>query len=68
MTTATKKIAAIFVGAGLGYIYWHYWGCSAGCTITSVWWKTSLWGAVMVYLIYDLFQDFLTTKKQSKTP
>jgi len=33
------SIFAAFVGAFIGFAYWHFIGCENGCTIKSVWWK-----------------------------
>lgn len=43
-------LAAMGLGAVLGVAYWHYFGCRNGCAITSVWWRSALYGAVMGYL------------------
>ncbi|MCB0787424.1 MAG: hypothetical protein KDB88_07110 [Flavobacteriales bacterium] len=47
-------IPAVLVGALAGYAYWHFYACDHGCTITSVWWRSSLYGAVMGYLTIGL--------------
>ncbi|MFO7655611.1 MAG: DUF6132 family protein [Bacteroidales bacterium] len=42
-------------GAVGGYFYWYYIGCKSGtCPITSVWYSTSLYGALLGYLVGDL--------------
>lgn len=51
--TATGVLA----GAVAGYIYWYYWGCEEGCTIRSVWWRMSLWGALMGGLLFSALGD-----------
>lgn len=54
------------LGAVAGYIYWYYWGCEDGCTIRSVWWRMSLWGAVMGGLLLSMVQDWRSKKSQEK--
>lgn len=49
-------------GALLGYAYWYFVGCQDGCTIQSVWWRMSLWGAVMGYLLVNIVLDYLNNK------
>lgn len=45
---------AVLLGAAGGYAWWHWYGCTNGCLITSVWWRSSLYGAVMGYLTLGL--------------
>ncbi len=61
------RILGALTGAVSGYAYWYFWGCTHGCAITSVWWRTMLWGALMGYLIFDLFLDFFKTNALRKT-
>lgn len=55
--------SGIIVGAISGFFYWKYIGCENGCSIKSVWWRMTLWGAVMggllISLIVDVFQKKL---------
>ncbi len=61
---AIKNIIGIFVGALAGYLYYFYIGCSSGtCPLTSNPLISTLWGAVMGYLLFDLFK-----LKQKATP
>ena len=52
----------VLLGALAGYAYWYYYGCVNGCSITSSWWKTSLYGGLIGYLIIDSF-NFNKIKK-----
>jgi hypothetical protein len=55
-------IITALIGALFGVLYWYYIGCdSGGCAITSVWYRTSIYGAVMGWLVGDI------VKKKSKT-
>lgn len=46
----------------MGFAYWYFIGCeSGGCAITSVWWRTALYGALMGFLLSDV--SFKSTKK-----
>ncbi|MBV6405991.1 MAG: hypothetical protein GFGODING_02776 [Flavobacteriales bacterium] len=45
---------AVLLGAAGGYAWWHWYGCTNGCLITSVWWRSTLYGAVLGYLALGL--------------
>jgi hypothetical protein len=50
-------IYSSLIGALIGFTYWKFIGCSNGtCTIQSVWYNSTLYGALMGYLISDLFK------------
>ena len=60
-------IYLIFAIAGAfgGYLYWYYVGCKSGtCPITSVWYSTSLYGALLGYLSGDLILSFFKKNKK----
>jgi phage shock protein E len=50
-----KKYLKLFIfiicGTAAGYLYYHYYGCTAGCPLTSKWYVTSVYGAVMGLLL-----------------
>ncbi len=51
-----KSIIGIVVGMLGGYIYYIKVGCNSGsCPITSNPYMSILWGAIMGYLIGDMF-------------
>ncbi len=53
-------IAGAVLGALAGYLYWYYVGCTGGsCPIYSVWWRSTLYGAIMGGLLFSLFEDLL---------
>jgi len=53
----------IVIGAIAGYGYYHYVGCSSGtCAITSKPLNSTLYGALMGGLLFNLFAT--STKKQ----
>ena len=57
------KIIGIAVGAIGGYAYYHFVGCASGtCPITSNPYITVAYGALMGYLLLDMFR-----KKENKT-
>jgi len=62
----TLKLIGALVGALLGYVYWYFVGCQDGCTIQSVWWRMSLWAAVMGYLLSSMILEYFNDKKQKK--
>jgi len=56
-------IIGIVAGAIGGYLYYHSVGCSSGtCAITSKPFNSSLYGAMMGGLLFNIFQ-----KEKSKT-
>lgn len=58
-----KNFIVTLVGAVSGLAYWYYVGCESGtCAITSVWWRTTIYGAVMGWLVSDML--FKQTKKE----
>ncbi|MGV8095523.1 MAG: DUF6132 family protein [Mangrovibacterium sp.] len=49
------QVLGITVGAIGGYLYWYYVGCTSGtCPIQSNWHTSSLYGALMGYLVSDI--------------
>lgn len=50
-------IAGIVIGAIGGYLYYHYVGCSSGtCAITSKPLNSTLYGAMMGGLLFNIFK------------
>lgn len=45
------------LGAGLGWLYWRYFGCTNGCAITSSPLNSSLYGALMGGLLMNTFRN-----------
>ncbi len=61
---AKNKFSLIgaIVGAVLGYLYWNFVGCSSGtCAITSSPVNSTIYGALMGFLIVGMFK---TDKKK----
>ena len=53
-------IIGVIVGGVTGFLYWKYVGCGTGnCAITSVWYKSTLYGMLMGGMIFDLIKDNL---------
>lgn len=46
----------VAIGAGLGWLYWNYFGCTNGCAITSSPVNSSLYGALMGGLVVNTFK------------
>lgn len=58
------SIAGILVGGILGYAYYHFIGCSTGtCAITSKPINSSVYGMVMGYLMFSIFEKNKIEKK-----
>ena len=58
----TKKmlVIGILFGALGGYLYWRFVGCASGtCAITSVWWRSTLYGALMGGFAFDIIKDYI---------
>lgn len=59
-----KNFLLLLIGAIAGYCYWYFVGCESGtCAITSVWYRTTIYGAVMGWLVSDLL--FKRTKNKT---
>ncbi len=62
ITKHVLKIAGIFSGATGGYLYYYFIGCNGGtCPITSNPYISILYGALVGYLVFDMFK-----KKEKK--
>lgn len=60
------KIAGVAVGVLGGYLYYYYVGCVSGtCPITSNPYRMMIYGALIGYLLFDIFsKDGSSRKKQ----
>ena len=51
-----RDLIGITLGAVAGFLYWKFVGCSSGtCMITSKPFNSSLYGAVMGFLVAGIF-------------
>ena len=51
-------IVGVLVGGILGYAYYHFIGCNTGsCAITSKPVNSSLYGMLMGYLLFSMFES-----------
>ncbi len=56
-------ITGVIAGSIGGYLYYHFIGCASGtCSITSKPFNSTLYGALMGGLLFNMFQ-----KEKSKT-
>jgi F0F1-type ATP synthase assembly protein I len=52
-----RTILGILVGAIFGYLYYYYVGCASGtCNITSKPLNSTLYGAMMGGLLFNIFE------------
>lgn len=60
-----KNFIFAILGAVAGFLYWYFVGCESGtCAITSVWYRTAIYGALMGWLLSDV--SFKKEKKEIK--
>jgi hypothetical protein len=53
-------IVSTLLGGLVGYLYWRYVGCASGtCGITSVWWRSTLYGMLMGGLLSDIVEKYM---------
>ena len=58
------KVAGIIVGGIAGFAYYHFVGCASGtCPITSSPYISTIYGALMGYLLFDMFKRNEKTTK-----
>ena len=56
-------ILGVLIGGIAGYTFWHEVGCASGtCMITSKPLNSTIYGAVMGYLIFEIGNDFFKKK------
>jgi hypothetical protein len=57
LTKYRLTLVGLLVGALLGYVYYHFVGCASGtCAITSTPLNSTLYGALLGGLLFNLFQ------------
>ena len=67
LTKYKLSIVGIFVGALLGYLYYHFIGCTTGsCAITSKPLNSTLYGMVMGYLMFSVFENSKQQKQEQQ--
>lgn len=59
-------IVFALVGTLTGYLHWYFYGCVDGCTITGVWYNSSIYGAIMGYLIGGMVNDYFYKQKTNE--
>ena len=48
-------MVGVVLGAVAGWLYWHQWGCTNGCAITSSPVNSTLYGGFMGGLLFNSF-------------
>jgi hypothetical protein len=50
-------LLGVLIGGIAGYLYWQQIGCSSGtCLITSKWLNSTVYGALMGGLLFNIFK------------
>ena len=51
------SVIGVTIGAAAGFLYWNFVGCASGtCMITSKPINSTLYGALMGYLLFNIFK------------
>ena len=59
--------AFILLGALGGFLYWKFIGCESGtCRIKSVWYWSTLYGAIFGYLIGDILLGIIRKYRKQR--
>ncbi len=62
------QLIFLFLGAIGGFLYWKFIGCESGtCAIKSVWYYSTLWGALAGYLTGDIISGIVKKKKKNES-
>jgi len=60
-------LTGLLAGACVGYLYYHFVGCASGtCLITSKPLNSTLYGALMGWLLCSSFKKDVTDSEQNK--
>jgi len=65
------KLILIFgvIGAIGGFLYWKFVGCLSGtCPIKSIWYMSTLYGAVIGMLAGSIIRDIVIKFRKKKNP
>jgi len=65
------KLILIFgaIGAAGGFLYWKFVGCLSGtCPIKSIWYMSTLYGAVIGMLAGSIIRDIVIKFRKKKNP
>lgn len=67
-----KNLLLIFItaaGALGGFLYWRFVGCASGsCPIKSVWYMSTLYGALLGFLTGSIANDLILKFRKKKNP
>lgn len=50
-------LIGVIAGAIAGYVYYHFYGCTGSCMITSSPRNSTLYGALMGGLLFSMFKN-----------
>lgn len=67
LTRNVLIVAGVLLGAIAGFFYWKIVGCASGtCPITSVWYNSASYGAIMGGLLGSIFTGEKSNKRKEK--
>jgi hypothetical protein len=46
-----KPLLFVLIGSLAGFAYYYYYGCTNGCPLTSTWYVTTVYGAMMGFVL-----------------
>ena len=60
-------ISFTLVGLLGGYLYWNFYGCTNGCTITGGWYNSTMYGGLLGYLFSGVVTEQLFKKDKENS-
>jgi hypothetical protein len=55
---------ATAVGMAAGFMYYRFYGCTEGCSITGNPWRSTIYFGIMFLLGNEILNDLITKNKQ----
>lgn len=65
--TYKRYFIGVALGAVAGFMYWHFIGCNSGtCPITSRWYNSTAYGAILGVLFANTNKKTLKNQKENQ--